>query len=194
MSERLRLFVACELSEELKGALSRIQVALRQQALEGLRWVRPEAIHLTLKFLGETAAEKAPSIQEAVAGCCIGIPPFELKLGDLGTFGNRQGPRVIWVGLAGELEVMVELQRRLEGAMAGLGFPPEKRPFSPHLTLARVPEGTLVSQRQRILEALPKVVVPTISQRVSEVSLMRSLLQPSGAVYQRLATFPLAIE
>lgn len=194
MSERLRLFVACELSEGIKEALSHIQVALRQQGLEGLRWVRPEGIHLTLKFLGETAAEKVASIQEALASCSAGIPPFEIKLGDLGTFGNRQGPRVVWVGLAGELEVLAELQRRVEGAMAHLGFPPEKRPFSPHLTLARVPEGTSVSQRQRILAALPKVLVSTASQRVTEVSLMRSLLQPSGAVYQRLATFPLAIE
>jgi len=191
MSDSLRLFIACELSEEMKKALLAIQGSLKGQGLQRLRWVRPEAIHLTLKFLGETAAAKVSPIEQALASSCQGILSFKLTLGQLGTFGDRRRPRVIWVGLSGESKVLSELQGRVEEAMEGLGFQREARPFSPHLTLARVPAEISRSDAQGISEAIPKVKVPMVSQTIAEISLMRSSLGPGGAVYQKLAAFPL---
>ena len=193
MTERLRLFVACELSQEVKEALARLQAELRPRHLERLRWVRLEGIHLTLKFLGETPADKVPAIERALAEAATGVGPFALSLGELGTFPDpRRGrPRVIWVGLSGELQPLAELQKRLETSLAGLGFAPEERPFSPHLTLARVPPEQVASLAPRIQEAIAAVRVSKVAQRVTEVSLMRSILQAGGAVYQKVAAWPL---
>ncbi|MFQ6019767.1 MAG: RNA 2',3'-cyclic phosphodiesterase [Dehalococcoidia bacterium] len=191
MSERPRLFVACELSAEIKQALAQMQAELRGCGLHRLRWVRPEGVHLTLKFLGETAAEKVPSIQEAVAAACRDSRSFAFSLGETGTFGDRRGPRVAWVGLSGEVEAIVELQERLESSLARQGFPREERPFSPHLTLARVPREIMGPEGPKILAAVEAVAVPTVAQRATEVSLMRSILGASGALYQRVAAWPL---
>ena len=191
MRERLRLFVACELSEEIRAALARLQADLRRHRLDNLRWVRPQGIHLTLKFLGETPAQKVAAIEAALAAASTGVGPFALSLGEVGTFGDRRGPRVIWVDVSGELETLAGLQKRVETAMGGLGFTPEQRPFSPHLTLARVPPEHVASLGPRIQEAIAGVQVAKVAQTVTEVSLMRSILQPGGAVYQKVAAWAL---
>ena len=191
MSDAIRLFVACELSGEVRAALAHVQGELKGYGLQGLRWVRPEGIHLTLKFLGETPPDKVLAIQEALATACQGIAPFVISLGEVGTFGNRRGPRVIWVDVAGEREALAHLQERVEGGLERLGFPREQRAFSPHLTLARVPPELIASQGPRIREALAAVTVPEVRQAVAEVSLMRSILQRGGAAYERVAAWPL---
>jgi 2'-5' RNA ligase len=189
----LRLFVACELPAEMKAALAALQDALRRQGVPPVRWVRPEGIHLTLKFLGAVSPQRVTSISVALAPTVEGIRPLELSLGGLGTFGGRRGARVVWVGVEGDVERVAELQRRVEAALGRLGFPPESRPFSPHLTLARVPDHVGSGERERLWN-LTRALTPPEAAPVTlrELSLMRSILGSGGAVYERLAAFPLS--
>ncbi len=189
----LRLFVACELPPEMKDGLAALEETLRRQGAPPLRWVRPDGIHLTLKFLGGVPAERVAAICAALAPIVEGIRPLALSLGSVGTFGGRRGARVLWVGVEGDVSRVAELQRRVEAALAPLGFPAENRPFSPHLTLARVPENVGGADRERLWELAKAVPAPKAAPvTIREVSLMRSILGPGGAVYERLAAFPLS--
>lgn len=188
--QELRLFVAIELGAEVCRALGALQRELRNRGLDRLRWVRPEGIHLTLKFLGETPADRLPAIEAALEPAVAGVPPHELFLGRLGTFGGRN-PRVVWVSVEGKVEPLKRLHEQVEAAMGELGFPPEDREFRPHLTLARVrPEGARQVARA-LVEAVGSVAVPAIPIVVRELSLMQSRLGPGGAVYTRLNAYPL---
>ncbi|GAG17445.1 unnamed protein product, partial [marine sediment metagenome] len=187
----LRLFVAVDLPGQVREALARLQGGLRSHDLSDLRWVRPQGIHLTLKFLGETPAGRVAAITEALAGAIRGRRRSRLALGALGTFGGRRRPRVLWLDITGDIEHMRELQAAVEVALVEVGFPPEERGFSPHLTLARVPQPGRPDTAERIAQALESVAPPRSEFDVREVVLMRSTLQPGGAVYERLAAFPL---
>jgi 2'-5' RNA ligase len=189
----LRLFVACELPSEMKERLAQLQDTLRAQGAPSVRWVRPEGIHLTLKFLGEVPREKVPAVRGALAPIVEGIPPLSLSLGEVGTFGGRRGVRVLWVDIEGNLKYLTRLQERVESALEPQGFPPEGRPFSPHLTLARVPDSVSSGERRRLKELADSVRVPSAPPvTIREVSLMRSILGPGAAVYERVAAFPLS--
>ena len=189
----LRLFVACELPAEMKAALTTLQDALRRQGAPPVRWVRPEGIHLTLKFLGAVPAQRVTNISVALAPTVEGIRPLELSLGSLGTFGGRRGARVLWVAVEGDVPRVAELQRRVEAALGRLGFPAENRPFSPHLSLARVPDHVGSAERERLWDLTKTLAVPDSAPvTIRELSLMRSILGPGGAVYERLAAFPLS--
>ncbi len=189
--DRPRLFIACELPAEVREALAGVQRDLRAAGAEGLRWVRPEGIHVTLKFLGETDAARLPAIQSALAAAVPRPLSITLQLSGLGSFGGRNRLRVIWVGLAGDLPDLSLLSRGVEEAMAGLGFEPERRPFAPHLTLARVREDDPPPARARLADLLAAYRPPPLPSFTAErVSLMQSRIGPGGAVYTALATFP----
>jgi 2'-5' RNA ligase len=189
--QSLRLFVAVDLPDEVREALNILEGELRRHDLSDLRWVRPHGIHLTLKVLGETPAARVAAITNALAGATRGRRSFRLALGEPGTFGNRRRPRVLWLDVVGDIEPLAELQAAVEKALAEVGFPPEERRFSPHLTLARVRQPAPPGTAERIAQALQAVTPPRAEFDVREVVLMRSTLQPSGAVYERLAAFPL---
>lgn len=186
-----RLFIAVELEREVFAALAAAQEALTRAGAPRLRWVRPEGIHLTLKFLGETLAERIPALEAALEPALTGLPGTRVRLGDMGSFGGRS-PRVVWVGLQNGLAALAALQSAVEKALAPLGFAPEERPFRPHLTLARVPPGLRPAERRKLAEVLRSApgVEPVIIP-VTEVSLMESRLTAEGALYQRLRAFPL---
>ncbi len=185
-----RLFVAIELPEQVRAALAELQARLRRHGLDGLRWVRPEGIHLTLKFLGETPKDRVPEIAAALDAAGKGIAPHELALGALGTFGSRNSPRVVWVDLNGDIEVLLRLQRQVDRALEAIGFPRETRPFSPHLTLARIPPE-ISGKVAGPLKETPRVKVPPAAIHVRELSLILSKLGAGGAVYTRLEAVPL---
>jgi 2'-5' RNA ligase len=190
VDDRLRLFVAVDLPEEVRALLRDLQADLRGRNLGDLRWARPEGIHLTLKFLGDTPAERVPAIREALRGPAAAAPPLRLALGPLGTFGGRR-PRVVWQDVVGDVEPLRRLRDAVEGLLVGMGFPPEGRDYSPHLTLARVPQPPPNGTQERIAAALAAVASPEMEFEVTEFVLMRSILDRAGAVYQRLAAFPL---
>jgi 2'-5' RNA ligase len=193
MPESLRLFVAIELPGEVREALGRLQHELQRRGLEKLRWVRPESIHLTLKFLGETPVEKMPVLQAALMDAVKRTGVHELALGKLGTFGGSR-PRVVWVDLTGDLDAVRDLQERIEMALNPLGFEREAKGWSPHVTLARVGQESVREVAGVIGPAIAAVSAPLGTIPVHEVSLMRSTLRPSGAVYERVAAFPLGGE
>lgn len=184
----LRLFVAIELEAPVLRALGAAQAELRRHGLDGLRWVRPEGVHLTLKFLGATPPQRVAAIQQALAEAVKGVAPHTLSLGAMGTFGGRN-PRVVWVDVAGDVETLRGLQQRVEASLRRLGFPREDRSFSPHLTLARVRPETAREMAGPIAKALEMVKAPVAVIPVLEVSVMQSRLRPGGAAYERLASF-----
>ncbi len=186
---QIRLFVACELTDEVRSALGRIQEDLRRLGADGLRWVRPAGIHLTLKFLGGVEESRLDRIKEALAAA---IEPFELRVrpSTLGGFGGAR-LRVVWVGLEGDTEPLASLARRVDRALRPLRFPRERRPFAPHLTLARVQDRVPPPERRRLAGLIERYRSPLLpSMILTEVSLMQSVLGPGGSVYHRLATFP----
>jgi 2'-5' RNA ligase len=186
-----RLFVAVELPSEALATLNRLQHELQRYVPGGLRWVRPEGIHLTLKFLGETPRDRVPAIESAIGGGLQGVGKHELSLAEMGTFGSRNSPRVLWVDLQGDSSTLLRLQKQVDRALDAIGYPSEKRPFSPHLTLARVKPEAGREVAEPLAEAVRSVNVPAAAIPVREVSLMLSKLGPGGAVYRRLEAWPL---
>jgi len=187
----LRLFVACELPSDVRAALGAVQQELRARGGERLRYVRPEGIHVTLKFLGEVPRSRVAAIQEALPTAVPAPLGLRLRPAALGTFGGRQRLRVIWIGLEGDTQRLVEAASRVEGALEPLGFARERRPFAAHLTLARVREFATPEERARLTEIVEGCPLPDMPGFVVErVSLMQSILERSGAVYHRLAAFP----
>ena len=189
--ERPRLFVAVELPDEIRAALAALQDELRRHVPEGLRWVRQEGIHLTLKFLGETPAERLPAIQQALEQAAGASRPHALSLGGLGTFGSGSRPQVLWIALDGDVDATSALQQQVEGGLEPLGYSRERRPFAPHLTLARVRPESARAVAAPLGGALEAVRPPRGEMQVRELALMRSFLRPGGAVYRAVATFPL---
>ncbi len=183
----MRCFLAVALPKEIKEILHGLQEELRS-AGAGVRWVRPEGFHLTLKFFGEIPEEKLPILVRAAEKVARGLKPFELALSGIGFFPERGAPRVVWVGLSGELEPLLELHRKLEKAFKKIGFPPEKRPFHPHLTLGRVKEPR---RTETLRHRAAELSVPRKTFRVEGLTFYRSELHPDGAVYTALKTVEL---
>ncbi|KPJ51778.1 MAG: hypothetical protein AMJ37_04140 [Dehalococcoidia bacterium DG_18] len=190
--EKIRAFIAIELPDPVKDSLSSLEDGLRPAEHPYVKWVDPQGIHLTIKFLGNIATDQVPRIIEAITSASQGLSPLKLQIGGLGAFPNLQRPRVIWVAVTGDVEPLITLQRGIDQALMPLGFAIEKRPFSPHLTLGRLRERASPGERNSI----GKLVMATESEgcpsmEVNQISLMRSTLTPSGAIYNRLASIEL---
>jgi 2'-5' RNA ligase len=157
-----------------------------------VRWVRPEGIHLTLKFLGDVPSSRITSITQAVETACRGCDPFTFALVGLGCFPHPRRPRVLWVGVHEPTGTLARLQKNLEKELAGLGFKPEGRPFQPHLTLGRVQRKASQSDRQSLGELVAGSDLGQLGgMTASTVNVMRSQLRPEGAIYTALAQVPL---
>jgi 2'-5' RNA ligase len=181
----VRLFVALEISDEIRRALAEIIKRLEGVA-RGARWVRVEGIHVTLKFIGETPAEKVPAIEEALAGVRSDAR-VEAHFRGAGFFPNDRHPRVFWIGVDASPN-LAELAAAVDGRLTKLGIEAETREFKPHLTLARFKgEDGLPLLREAVLKLEPLDIG---TMRASEFHLFRSELLPGGARYTRLASFP----
>ncbi|HMO53647.1 MAG TPA: RNA 2',3'-cyclic phosphodiesterase [Tepidiformaceae bacterium] len=191
--DHVRLFVACEVPDDVKESIGEVIEDLRTRSGSAVRWIRPEGVHVTLKFLGEVPTKKLPAVKLAIQEAVVGHSPFELEFSNIGTFGGREGLRLMWVGIAGDVLRLEALVRAVNAALAVVGFEPERRPFRPHLTLGRVRDEISTRHRAEIEVAVGKVTVPQVSWRTAQVSLMRSRLTPQGATYEVLATFPLRV-
>ena len=192
MTEKVRAFTAIDLPSEVVSALGNLTAALDAANLRGLRTVRPEAVHLTLKFLGSVPSGRLEAVASVLTEVSGAHRPFALEVGSVGAYPKMQSPRVLWVGLAGDLEPLLALQRGVEDSLARLGFAPEHRKFSPHLTVARVRDGTSKDERNRAAELLSSTeTMSGLCVEVDAISLMQSTLRPDGAVYARIATLPL---
>jgi RNA 2',3'-cyclic 3'-phosphodiesterase len=181
----VRLFVALDLPENVRKALGELTARLKSQ-FPRTRWVRPEGMHITIKFIGETDPGKLDPIRAALE-TIHSSAPVEMSLRGVGFFPNERHPRVAWCGVEASPN-LAQLAADASQALVPLGIPAESRSFVPHLTLARFssPDG---------LEMLASAVSNFKShefgsERASEFHLFESILKPSGAEYNRLATFP----
>ena len=190
----IRTFIAIELPEAIKRALLELQQRLWVEPAAGIKWVAPESIHLTLKFLGWVVPARVEDIKSAISESAAGLKPFKLGLSGLGAFPNPRRMNVIWCGLSGDVPRLEALQQSTEKNVSPLGFPTESRAFSPHLTLARLREEVSLEVKQKLADKLNKTKFePDLTIPVNSVSLMRSTLLPTGAVYICLGRFPLAV-
>jgi 2'-5' RNA ligase len=187
--EQIRSFVAIELSDQMRSELGQVQESLKSKGIaDQVRWVKPEGIHLTLKFLGNVPADNVKEISVAVEQASQGIAPFDISLCGLGCFPTTSRPNVLWIGLEGDTVSLVKLQSTIEASLSRLGYPEENRKYTPHLTLGRVNRRVGSADRRRLGDLIQThSIEPLGGMKVSEVSLMKSQLSPSGARYSRLA-------
>ncbi len=180
----LRTFIAIELPPELKENIFSRTDSLREVA-RSVKWVAADNLHITLKFLGNTPEEQLPEIEKAVRGAVSMHQAFDMVFTGAGAFpeSSRKPPRVIWVGVEAP-ETLFKIQSSVDTAMAALGYEPESRSYSPHLTIGRVKQPPRGGLLRREIDALEKE--PFGSVHVQEISMMKSTLHPAGARYDRI--------
>ncbi len=185
---QMRVFAALELPPALCDQLSEVVAGLDALLPRGgVRWAQASGMHITLKFYGAVASERLAEMQAALKQAAEGAGPMALELQGLGVFPNPVHPRVIWVSVAGEVEKLLLLYQKIEQASASLGFKPEARGFSPHLTLGRVKGHLRPQEREALAEALAQQRGQAFGAFTAEtLSLMRSELKPTGVEYARL--------
>ena len=191
MVETIRAFVAVELQQEVKDELARVISALDRPGFRGLRTVRPEGVHLTLKFLGDVPESTIPAIGLAISQVVEPHRPFTVKVGGFGAYPSDSAPRVLWVGVDGAA-VLLSMRGDIDESLSSLGIPIDRRRWSPHLTLARIRDGTKKADRRRVWEEFSGLDPVSRTMTVSAVSLIRNRLTPDGAVYRTLHTVALA--
>ena len=185
--EQIRSFIAIELPAELKLELVQLEAQLKSGKQLGVKWVDPDGIHLTMKFLGNIAVDRVEGITRAMEEAVCGISPFQLKVKELGVFPNFKRVQVAWVGLSGEVDKLAQLQKRIESNLTPLGFAPESRPFAPHLTLARLRAQTSPDERQRFGHLIANTTFEAACTiEVDAISLMQSQLTREGAIYNQI--------
>ena len=190
--EKVRVFVAVELPDAVKAEFSGLTSAIASLGVRGARTVISQGIHLTLKFLGDVSAELVPAIEAAMDSAADKTAPFDLSLGDAGVFPNPRATRVLWVGVAGDLDSLGRLQQRVEEGLSELGFRPERRAFNPHITAGRLRDNVSNADRRRVTEALLSHEYARPPIRVESISLIRSTLRPDGAIYEPIHSVDLS--
>ncbi len=179
----MRTFIAIEIPDEVKKQMAEAQDRLKGSGVEA-SWTRPEGIHLTLKFLGEVKEQRIPEVMNALASAAAGMGRFRIEVIGGGAFPNQKNARVVWIGVSGDLDRLMALQSTVEEAMAGLGMEREDRKFTPHLTLGRI---NYIRSRDAWVGALDALKDIRLSGfEVNAVSLMKSELKRSGAVYTEI--------
>ena len=183
MSGSVRTFIALKLPPEIILLLHRVQQDLKRLNIRA-RWVRPENIHLTLKFLGDTLTDAVDRIGAEMADTAGEFAPISLAVKGLGVFPGIKRPRVVWVGIGGDTQALFALQNRLEEKLGAFGFPGEKRAFKAHLTLGRIKNAA----NPEIVRQMIKKFADLSSEDfiLKHLILYKSDLKPSGAVYSQL--------
>jgi RNA 2',3'-cyclic 3'-phosphodiesterase len=188
----LRLFVAVPIPPGTTRACERLIDGVRGSDVAGrLRWVRPDGLHLTLRFLGATAPTRVPDLEAALVAATEGFAAFDVALAGAGAFPSPRRPSTVWLGVAAGSAELEALARRLAPGLAGLGWPPETRPFRAHLTVARVPSpGPYAAAAvEALVDAAHDWRAPF---RATSVVLYRSHLGGGPARYEAIAEAPLA--
>lgn len=189
----VRLFAAVEVPRPLKRKLAELQEALKKAAgrrADDVRFTDAEQIHVTLHFLGAVPEERVDDVKAALAAAAASCAPFALASKGAGGFPNQRRPRVLWAGIEGETWRLAALAKAVGERLAPIGYPPEARPFTAHLTLGRSrdPRGA-----PGLAGALAEVAAfdAGLAWRVEELVLFQSHLSPKGATYEAIGRFPL---
>jgi 2'-5' RNA ligase len=191
--ETVRAFIAVALPDALLRQLAGLQHRLEERVPQrSVRWVRPEGVHLTLKFLGDTPTEKLPGIEQALAVVARNAPACAFTVGEVGCFPNTRRPRVVWVGVQEPTGRLAALQDAIEEVMVPFGYEPEGRGFTPHLTLGRVRRKISRGDAARVGEVVAATEVGQLAEVAADrFELIRSVLKSSGAEYTTLEEFHL---
>jgi 2'-5' RNA ligase len=184
----MRTFIAIELDKEIKEKISLIEEELRKTDAD-VKWVKPENIHLTLKFLGEIDEKQADKIKNILQDLAKEKQTFEMAISELGAFPKLNFPRVIWIGIKKGAENVLNIASELEEKLSKIGFPKEKRSFSGHISIGRVRSN---KNRLQLIEAVNKIneanQKETYTQLVKNITLFKSTLTPQGPIYEALFT------
>lgn len=204
MSEKIRCFIAIELSQEIRHALEQIENELQKnihgvnpirsksskttvppsaQTSNGVKWVKPDNIHLTLKFLGHIEKETIEKIKKIMDEIVAGTQPFKIRLSSAGAFPSPGRPRVIWIGIDEGNRACSQLANMIEERVASLGIEKESRAFHPHLTLARV---KFLKDRDSVKNAFSSLKVPQAEMTATKITLFQSTLTREGSIYTTL--------
>ncbi|MFL7837718.1 MAG: RNA 2',3'-cyclic phosphodiesterase [Candidatus Promineifilaceae bacterium] len=178
MKETIRTFIAIHLPQEVKDYLGELTDNLAGQVpRHSVRWVKPDRMHLTLRFIGETEKNLLPMVAKALDEVAAGQRPFNLNLEGFGCFPNCKRPRVLWAGLGGDVDSAGQLKNDIDAALIPLGWDKEDRPFQPHLTAGRVKDSQAIAG-QRWPDKLKVLPIP-----VNSIYLIESELTPNGPIY-----------
>ena len=184
-----RTFIAIPLSATVRRKAEQLVTRLSASGAK-VKWVAPQQIHITLKFLGEVPNEQTIDVCRAVAAAAEGTPPFDIECQGAGAFPSPERPRIVWGGVGAGSETLVPLQAAIEEAMGGLGYPFEARRYVPHLTLGRVRGGG--RELARLGELIrAEATTPLGESPVDEVLVMASYLERTGPSYEVLGRAPL---
>jgi len=182
----LRLFIALLLPEEAKNYLSELLADLKPRG-RGVKWVNPHNLHLTLKFIGDRPQKDVDIISDKLSSAIAGQSKFSIVFKGCGGFPNLHSPRVLWVGLDGA-QPAVDMAAKIDKSLTPLGISPEKRPFSPHLTLGRV---KAFGQLSDITDYMSAINLNWPAVTLEKVALVKSTLTPDGPIYENLKQFEL---
>ncbi|MGB2630994.1 MAG: RNA 2',3'-cyclic phosphodiesterase [Candidatus Omnitrophota bacterium] len=181
-SKKIRSFIALELSQEARAELSRVENILKRSGAN-VKWVRPESIHVTLKFLGYITEDKVDPISKKLEEIASQTSPFDIVLSGIGAFPGWSHARVVWVGISEGAEQVKTIAGLVEKAMAEEGFEEENRPFKSHLTIGRVRSS---KEKEALAKDAEAIEVKPVSNHISRIILFRSELTPEGAIYTPL--------
>jgi len=182
----MRTFIAIELPKEIKDSLAKLQNQLNESGAD-VKWVEPQNLHLTLKFLGERDEKKVKQIAQVIEKIAQGKGSFQARIASLGAFPGIKSPRVIWVGInQGDSETK-EIAKELEEEIAKTGIPKEDRPFSSHITIGRIRSSL---NRERLVQGLQELADDLAGKNlefcIAKFTLFKSILTPKGPIYERL--------
>jgi RNA 2',3'-cyclic 3'-phosphodiesterase len=182
----MRLFTGITLSQQAKEAVSEAQEKLRS-TVRCSKWQSIKTLHVTLHFLGDCEEGQVPAIQDTLEATIKKFPPFSLSIGSLGIFGRPVSPRVLWLGLNGDVSILQDIQNQSAEALRQLGVYHENKPYHPHLTLGReVKDDFNLAQAAQLVEEIPPA-----AWEVTQVCLFKSELLRTGAVHTVIGEYKL---
>ncbi len=187
---KIRLFLAVNLSDNVRNNISKLRDCMGKLTLDAT-WVREENLHLTIKFFGEVNVDLVSPIAATIQSATTAIAPFNISFSGLGYFPNSKRPRILWTGIEGQVNELVDLQKKLELALSPLGFPPEGRKYTPHLTILRLRSQRGVGLLKRAVDKKNKEKIGFGGLKVNSVELMQSQLTPKGPIYTVVNSFVL---
>ncbi|MEJ2724495.1 MAG: RNA 2',3'-cyclic phosphodiesterase [Deltaproteobacteria bacterium] len=186
----IRSFLAFELPGDIRSVVDRVAGEVRRSSLD-VRWVKAENIHITVIFLGSVNTQDLEGIKKGAEEICLRYRPFDIALAGVGCFPNTRNPRVVWLGVEGDLDRMAPFRDDLQEKLVPFGIKGEKRPFRPHLTLGRFKkQGKSDGRLLEILSKYKELTSPVCS--LNELVLFKSDLKPGGAVYTKMLSWPLS--
>lgn len=184
----IRAFLAVDPPEEIFREIIKIQERLKKTIKGDISWVRPEGIHLTLKFFGYVYHSDVANISLVVKNNVANMKALMLNVRNLGAFPSVNRPRVLWLGIDGDTDPLISLQAEIDVGFQEYGFKKEERPFRPHLTLARVKEPKGLVGLAETVKKNEDYVAGSFT--VNGLTLFKSDLRPTGAIYTKLSDFP----